>query len=110
MKYFIGLLSILLLFVSCSKDDKSNDPEINLGDLIIDQTVTSAGADLVSGDFSLTIPEGTFSTATPVKVSKLVETPFSSDAVSPLYFITDLPPSSGQPIVIKLSGLNLTKP
>ncbi|MBK7174654.1 MAG: hypothetical protein IPH84_15815 [Bacteroidales bacterium] len=110
MKYFIGLLSIVLLFASCSKDDKSNDPEINLGDLIIDQTVTSAGADLVSGDFSLSIPEGTFSAATPVKISKLVETPFSSDAVSPLYFLTDLPPSSGQPMEVKLSGLDLSQP
>jgi hypothetical protein len=99
----------MLVIGSCKKDDSTNDPIIDTGDVIINETVSTQAVVLTSGNFSLSIPEGTFSSTTEVKISKLEETPYSADAITPLYFLNDLPTGTSKPMKVSLDGLNLNE-
>lgn len=110
MKYIFVIFAFLLILVSCKKDDNTNDPVIDTGDVIINETVSTQAAVFTSGNFSLEIPESTFANATEIKISKLEDTPYGADALTPLYFLNDLPTGTSKPMKVSLSGLNLSEP
>lgn len=103
-------LLVFAVFSQCKKDDnpKPVGEQIETGDVIIEENVSSAGTTLVSDKFSLEITAGTFSTSTAMKISKLENTPFSTDALTPVYFLNDLPPGTAEPMIIRIAGLDLS--
>lgn len=87
----IVLGTLLLLLVSCGKDDPQNPDPVSTGTVIARKTIGPEGGTLEGGNLVVTIPAQMISTPVELTLSKLKADAFGSQAAGDIVFINNLP-------------------